>query len=158
MTASFAVRPVTPLDHDSWLELWDAYNAFYGRIGPTALAAEITRSTWDRFFDPAEPVHALVSIQRAEDGDERLVGVTHYLFHRNTSAIADNCYLQDLYTAPDMRGQGVARGLIEAVYEKAREAGAGRVYWQTHQTNEGAMKLYDQVADNSGFIVYRKIL
>ena len=157
MTDSFTVRPVNPLDREDWLELWDAYNAFYGRTGPTALPPEITRSTWDRFFDPAEPVHALVAVQPAEDGDDRLVGITHYLFHRNTSAIADNCYLQDLYTVPDLRGQGIGRALIEAVYDKAREAGAGRVYWQTHQTNEAAMKLYDQVADNSGFVVYRKI-
>jgi hypothetical protein len=43
------------------------------------------------------------------------------------------------------------------VYAEADQAGAGRVYWQTHHTNTVAMQLYDKVAENSGFIVYRKL-
>ena len=42
--------------------------------------------------------------------------------------------------------------------EAARKAGSPRVYWQTHETNATAMRLYDQVADKSGFLVYRKAL
>jgi GNAT superfamily N-acetyltransferase len=158
MTESFAVRPLNPMDREPWLELWDAYNAFYGRTGPTALPGEITRSTWDRFFDPAEPVWALVAVETDAEGEERLVGFTHYLFHRNTSAIADNCYLQDLYTVAGRRGHGIGRALIEAVYDRAREAGAGRVYWLTHHTNAAARALYDKVADDSGFMMYRHML
>jgi GNAT superfamily N-acetyltransferase len=157
MTDGILIRPVGPADRKPWRELWDGYNAFYGRTGPTALAAEITDSTWSRFFEPEEPVWALVAAVAGEDGGERLIGLVHYLFHRSTSAIADNCYLQDLYVAPEMRGLGVGRALIEAVYDKAREAGAGRVYWLTHQTNP-ARKLYDEVADDSGFVMYRRTL
>ena len=109
--------------------------------------------TWERFFDPAEPVHALVA-----ERDGRMVGIVHYLFHRSTTAIQPICYLQDLFTAPDARGAGVGRALIEAVYAQAREVGAFRVYWQTHETNATAMRLYDDVATKSGFLVYRKDL
>ena len=88
----------------------------------------------------------------------RVVGLVHFLYHRSTSQIAMNCYLQDLFTSPDARGGGVGRRLIEAVYERARASGAARVYWLTHNTNATARRLYDQVADDSGFVVYRKAL
>lgn len=153
MSDNLSVRFVRRGDFDKWLPLWDGYNAFYGRAGPTALAPDITQATWSRFFDPAEPVHALVAERGAE-----LVGLAHYLFHRSTTLLAPICYMQDLFTAQAARGQGVGRRLIEAVYECARGAGSARVYWQTHETNATARALYDQVAVWPGFIVYRKDL
>jgi len=145
------VREIAKTDYVQWLPLWDGYNHFYGRSGPTALPDDITATTWARFFDEMEPVHALVA-----ELDGRLIGLTHYLFHRSTTAIAPICYLQDLFTSADARGKGVGRALIEGVYERARAAGAPRVYWQTHETNQTAQSLYDQVAEKSGFLVYRK--
>lgn len=146
------IRPIERSDYQAWLPLWDGYNAFYGREGATALDPEITRVTWERFFDPNEPVHALV----AEEGGQ-LRGLAHYLFHRSTTAIALSCYMQDLFTDAQSRGKGVGRALIEGVYDAARRAGSPRVYWLTHETNATAMQLYDKVADHSGFVVYRKI-
>jgi GNAT superfamily N-acetyltransferase len=151
--AGLVIRPIAPEDHEQWRPLWDGYNAFYEREGPTALPDEITQTTWARFFDADEPVHGLV----ADEGG-RLIGLTHYLFHRSTTAIAPTCYLQDLFTSQGARGKGVGRALIEAVYEAARRAGSGRVYWQTHETNATARRLYDAVAEDSGFIVYRKVI
>ncbi|MBS0361394.1 MAG: GNAT family N-acetyltransferase [Proteobacteria bacterium] len=145
------VRPIERRDQAAWRPLFDGYNAFYGREGPTALPEEVYATTWDRFFDPGEPVHALVA-----ERDGRMVGIVHYLFHRSTTALGPICYLQDLFTAQDVRGGGIGRALIEAVYAAAKAAGAYRVYWQTHQTNTVAMRLYDQVAEKSGFLVYRK--
>jgi GNAT superfamily N-acetyltransferase len=151
LSAEPNIRSVTREDFARWLPLWNGYNAFYGRSGLTALPDEVTRMTWSRFFDAYEPMHALV----AEDAGE-LVGLVHYLFHRSTISIAPTCYLQDLFTANSQRGKGVGRALINAVYEQAKLAGSGRVYWLTHETNSTAIRLYDQVADRSGFIVYRK--
>jgi len=147
------VRDVVASDYEQWLPLWQGYNAFYERVGPTALGPEITATTWRRFFDPAEPVHAMVA-----ELDGRLVGLVHYIFHRNTIMLAPICYLQDLFTSAGQRGRGVGRALIEAVYERARHAGSTRVYWLTHETNLIARRLYDEVAERSGFIVYRKNL
>jgi GNAT superfamily N-acetyltransferase len=152
MSDNLLIRGVARGDYDRWLPLWDGYNAFYGRSGATALEPDITRMTWARFFDAYEPVHALV----AESGD-RLVGLTHYLFHRSTTAIAPVCYLQDLFTDASARGKGVGRALIQEVYAQAKQAGAPRVYWQTHQTNHTAQELYNKVAEHSGFVVYRKV-
>ena len=153
MPSDLTIRPVARQDFEQWLPLWDGYNAFYGRFGPTALDGEVTKMTWQRFFDAYEPVHGLV----AESGGE-LLGLVHYLFHRSTTAIQPACYLQDLFTASAARGKGVGRALIHGVYERALLAGSPRVYWLTHETNHTAMQLYDKVADRSGFVVYRKML
>jgi GNAT superfamily N-acetyltransferase len=153
MKEAAIIRAPAREDYDQWLVLWDGYNAFYGRSGPTALSPDITRTTWARFFDAYEPVHALVA-----EADGQLVGLAHYLFHRSTTSIAPSCYLQDLFTAESARGRGVGGALIEAVADRARAAGCSRVYWQTHETNAAARKLYDKVAERSGFIVYRKAL
>ena len=147
------VRSVMPGEFDAWVELWDGYNAFYGRHGPTALPSQITRTTWQRFFDAYEPVHCLIA-----ERDGQLLGLAHYIFHRSTIQIAPTCYLQDLFTSVAARGRGVGRALIEAVYDRARSANCGRVYWQTHETNLQAMRLYETLAERSGFIVYRKAL
>jgi GNAT superfamily N-acetyltransferase len=153
MSSELSIRMVTRQDYGQWLALWDGYNAFYGRSGATALSPDITAMTWARFFDAYEPVHALV----AERGGQ-LLGLTHYLLHRSTTAIEPVCYLQDLFTAASARGKGVGRALIDGVYQQARLAGSPRVYWQTHQTNLTAMRLYNEVAEHSGFVVYRKLL
>jgi GNAT superfamily N-acetyltransferase len=145
------IRPVVREDFAQWLPLWEGYNKFYGRSGAKALPDEITKITWARFFDACEPVHGFVA-----EHEGRLIGLVHYLFHRSTISIAPTCYLQDLFTTESARGKGIGRGLINAVYEQARLAGAARVYSLTHETNSTAMQLYDKVADRSGFVVYRK--
>lgn len=147
------IRAVNAGDYARWKPLWDDYNAFYGRSGATALPDAVTKTTWSRFFDAQEPMHALI----AERGDE-LLGLTHFLFHRSTTQIAPVCYLRDLFTVETVRGQGVGRALIEAVYTHATAADAGQVYWQTHESNTTAMRLYDKIAERSGFLVYRKLL
>jgi GNAT superfamily N-acetyltransferase len=147
------IREARQSDFDAWLPLWEGYNLFYERVGPAAIPLEITRLTWSRFFDAYEPMHCLVAERGAG-----LVGFTHYIFHRNTTMRGPACYLQDLFTAPEVRGQGVGRALIEAVYECARAAGSPRVYWQTQESNKTAQQLYDRIADKSGFIVYRKTI
>jgi hypothetical protein len=102
-TTTIAIRPVQREDFPLWRGLFDGYNAFYGRAGLTKLPEEIVLTTWSRFFDYYEPMHALVA-------------------------------------------------------ERARQAGSSRVYWQTHETNSPAMRLYDKVAEKSGFLVYRHLL
>ena len=144
------IRPVRSDDFDQWLPLWDGYNTFYGRSGPTKLDRAITDITWRRFLDPTEPVHALVA-----ETEGQIFGLAHYLFHRNTIMIGDTCYLQDLFTVPEARGRGVGRALITAAADAARTAGCPRLYWHTHETNATARKLYDAVARDTGFIVYR---
>lgn len=151
MPTSF--RDAERSDFDQWLTLWAGYNAFYKRTGPTAVSRETTERTWNRFFDHYEPMHCCV----AEDGGT-LLGLVHFIYHRNTTMHGPTCYLQDLFTNQQARGQGIGTGLIEAVYERAASVGAERVYWHTQEDNATARRVYDAVARKSGFIVYQHSL
>lgn len=142
------VRALGPDERHSWEPLWQGYLAFY----ESAVAPEVTETTWGRLRDPAEPMHVLGAFL-----DGTLVGIVHYLFHRSTWTIGDYCYLQDLFTAPEARGRGAGRALIEAVYDRAEVAGASRVYWLTQETNATARAFYDTLADRPGFIQYRHL-
>jgi GNAT superfamily N-acetyltransferase len=143
------IRPIARDDYKAWRPLWDGYNSFYGRAGETALPELITATTWDRFFNPVEPIFALVA-----EKEGALVGLAHYLFHHSSTRIEPVCYMQDLFTEPTVRRSGVARALIQAVYQQATQANAKRVYWMTQTANEAGRRLYDQMAAHHGFIVY----
>ena len=149
MAGDTAVRPVRPGDRQTWEPLWQGYLTFY----EASLASNVTDATWRRFFDPLEPLGALVA-----ERSGRLIGFAHYLLHRSTWAPVCYCYLEDLFVEPLARGSGAGRGLIAAVEAAAREAGASRLYWMTHETNQTAQQLYNQVAERSGFVQYRKKL
>jgi GNAT superfamily N-acetyltransferase len=151
MNEDLVIRALRREDYEQWKPLWLRYNAFYKREGTTALPEVVTTATWSRFFDGYEPMHAAVA-----ERSGGLVGLVHYLYHRSTTSIEPVCYLQDLFTAETERGRGVGRALIENVYREAKEGGAARVYWLTHETNSTAMLLYDKMADKPGFVVYRK--
>jgi GNAT superfamily N-acetyltransferase len=143
------IRAVTVADHAAWLALWQGYLEFYR----TALPAEISASTWQRFLDPGEPTHAALAWQ-----DGQALGLVQWILHRSNWSIENSCYLQDLFVAAGARGSGVGRLLIEHVYARARDASATRVHWLTHESNDNAMLLYGRIAERSGFIQYRKAL
>jgi GNAT superfamily N-acetyltransferase len=142
----FTLRAIEHRDRDQWAPLWRAYLEFYR----TPERPEVTEATWARIFDSLEPVHAVVAERDAE-----LVGFSHYLFQRSTWLVEPRCYLQDLYVVPALRGAGVGRALIAAVVAAAEKAGAANVFWMTHETNATARRLYDAVAERTGFIQYR---
>ncbi len=148
MSERVSIRPVGEDERAAWEPLWQGYLAFY----KTKLPPENTDVAWKRFHDANEPMFLLGAYV-----DGKLTGIVHYIFHRSTWTPGNYCYLQDLFVAESGRGHGLGRALIEAVYDKARQAGASRVYWLTQTTNAQARILYDQVADDSGFMQYRKV-
>jgi GNAT superfamily N-acetyltransferase len=147
MAGEITIRPVKPGDRAAWEPLWQGYLTFY----KSTLASEVTDATWRRFFDPLERLGAFVA-----ERDGQLIGIAHYLLHRSTWAPLCYCYLEDLFVEASVRRSGVGRALIAAVETAARDAGASRLYWTTHETNETAQKLYNQVAERPGFVQYRK--
>ena len=147
--SSRAIRLFSPDDFDAWLPLWRGYQQFY----EVDIPSEVSRATWQRLLDPAEPMHGAFALAA-----ERIVGFVHYIEHRSCWTVGDYCYLQDLFVAPDVRGGGHGRGLIEHVYTEAERRGCSRVWWLTQESNSTARLLYDRIADRSGFIQYRKIL
>jgi GNAT superfamily N-acetyltransferase len=137
------IGKLAPGDRAAWEKLFRGYTAFYQEDHPQS----VYDRAWDE-FQADERMHALGAWL-----DGSLVGIVHFFPHPRTTG-TDVCYLEDLFTAPEARGQGVARALINGVAAWSAERGLGRVYWQTHQTNATARALYDKVAVNEGFIVY----
>lgn len=145
----FKIRDLRKDDRPGWENLWSGYLDFYeARMEPVTIEV-----TWSRLNDPSEPMFGLV----AEcDTTHDLIGLAHCVIHRGTWSIENLCYLEDLFTAPAARRRGVGRALIEAVFARADELKCARTYWLTHESNATARKLYDRLAENRGFIQYRR--
>lgn len=144
----FEIRELRESDRDQWGVLWRGYLDFY----EADVADSVSELTWRRLLDPEAPILGFC----AASDDGKLLGIVHYLFHPVTWSAGPRCYLEDLFTAPEARGTGVGRALIEAVYREADARGADQVYWLTAETNATARKLYDRVAKLTPFIKYRR--
>ena len=141
-----AVRPLVQTDHAAWRRLWTAYLTFY----EATVTEEVYVSIWQRLFTPGEfEPKGFIALLEGKP-----VGLTHYMYHRSCWSLVNNCYLQDLFADPEIRGRGVGAALIEAVRQEAAKIGVTNVYWMTHETNATARKLYDRVARRTGFIEY----
>jgi GNAT superfamily N-acetyltransferase len=141
------VRAASADDFDVWLSLWRGYQTFY----KADIAHPTTLATWQRLLDAAEPMHVALA-----ELDGRTIGLVHFIEHRSCWTVGNYMYLQDLFVDPAVRGHGAGRALIEHVYAQARERGCSRVWWLTHESNAQAMALYNDVAERSGFVQYRK--
>ena len=139
------IRKAQPSDFDAWLVLWEAYLVFYEEELPRST----TDLSWSRLLDDSVNMTGLVA-----EVDGRVVGFTNYLFTDSTWHVNADCYLEDLFTSPDVRGLGVGRSLIAAVTDIARAAGSDTVYWQTQNSNTTARTLYDKVAIDHGHMLY----
>ena len=142
------IRPLHQSDFDEWSTLWRGYLAFY----ETVLDDDIYHTTFARLIDPAR-AHQNAFVAEA---DGRLIGLVHYIFHAHNWRAEDVTYLQDLYAAPSLRGTGVGRKLIEAVYKAADDNGTSTVYWNTQHFNETARQLYDRIGQLTPFIKYQR--
>ena len=148
MAGEITIRARGPGDAAAWCALWTGYLAFY----ETDVSDAVKGETFRRLRDPARPEQE----GRVAVAGGRLVGLVHYIFHPHNWRIEPVCYLQDLFTLPDARGQGVGRAPIEAVYAEADARGAPTVYWLTQDFNATARRLYDRIGTRTPFIKYRR--
>ncbi len=140
------IRPVTAGDEAAWRDLWQAYLTFY----EAELPEDVTAATFARLIsdDPATMRGSLLVVDGAP------AGLVHHVLHATCWKIEKVCYLQDLYVRPEIRGRGLGRALIGAVYDSADAAGAPAVYWLTQHFNATARRLYDKIGVATPFIEY----
>lgn len=146
---TFTIRDAGPEDRAAWLALWQGYLQFYH----TELAPGVTEASWARLMDPASALKMRLAV---EGGQVR--GFAIHLHHASTWVLGDDCYLEDLFVAPEARGQGLGRALIEDLMALARQKGWHRIWWMTEITNTAARKLYDRLAPCDDHIRYRRAL
>ena len=141
-----SIRPIGAEDYSVWRGLWAGYLAYY----ETSLPGAVIDTAFERLMsDDPTTFHGSLALR-----DGQALGLVHYVFHPHMWRVEPVCYLQDLYTSPEARGQGVARALIQSVYDAADAAGAPRVYWLTQEFNYKGRMLYDQVGTKTPFIRY----
>ncbi|MCU0907535.1 MAG: GNAT family N-acetyltransferase [Rhodobacteraceae bacterium] len=145
---SVAIRPLIRQDEAEWRRLWHAYLAFYQTELPDAVYA----ATFAGNLDPAVTDRLCL----VAEGQGRLVGLVHVIWHAHNWRLEDVCYLQDLYVDEGTRGTGAGRALIEAVYAEADRRGTPAVYWMTQDFNTTARRLYDRVAKVTPFVKYTR--
>lgn len=150
LDAQAVVRPVEPGDKETWLNLWDGYCTFYEATVPT----DVTAATFERLL--SEDVPNMFGLVAELDG--RVVGFAHCVLHPNTWSVQDICYMEDLYVAPDVRGGGVGRTLVEAITSMGRAFKWQRIYWRTDAKNATAQVLYNKLADRTTWVQYEKEL
>ena len=142
------VRPIVASDEQEWLRLFRDYIAFYKASVPEDVIAE----TWRRLLGQEDNMMALI----ARDDKGQALGIAALVFHRSTWSRTWYCYLEDLFVAPEARGGGVGRALIEATYAEADKRGVNRTYWATQDDNATARKLYDRIGQLTEFVQYRR--
>ena len=137
-----AVRALEERDREAWRPLWDDYNAFY-RNTPSDT---VTEATFSRLCARTDGFIGLAALDR----DDQLVGIAHAVLHPSTWTIATYCYLEDLFVAESVRGQGLGRSMMEGVLQRAHERECRRVELDTEEHNETALALYGGFGFKSG--------
>jgi GNAT superfamily N-acetyltransferase len=141
------VRPLAAQDHPAWEPLWHAYLTFYDSSVPDQISA----ATFARLVQRADGMGGLVAV----DGDDRPVGLLHYVVHATTWNTRPVCYLEDLFVTPDQRRTGAGRALIEHLADRGRRQGWAEIYWLTAAGNHVARRLYDRLATVGPWVRYQ---
>ncbi|MCU0899802.1 MAG: GNAT family N-acetyltransferase [Cypionkella sp.] len=140
------IRTATAADEAEWRRLWAGFLGFYG----VTLDPGVTKATWARCIDPGH----VMTCRIAFAGDTALGFAIHHP-HCSTWVAGDDVYLEDLFVAPEARGRGVGRALIEDLIAIGRARGWHRLYWNTDRGNAAARRLYDRFCAEDGHIRYR---
>ena len=140
MASGVEVTAVRDEELETLLPLISAYQRFY-EVDEVDL--DRNRSFFRRFLAPSEV--GLLLAARDETGT--ILGYACLYWHFSSLQALETVLMNDLFVAPEARGRGVGRALIEATAEVARERGAGWVEWSTAPDNHTAQRLYDSLTE-----------
>jgi ribosomal protein S18 acetylase RimI-like enzyme len=77
-------------------------------------------------------------------GGERPDGLALLRFRPSVWTPTLDAYLEELYVAPDRRGRGIGRALLQAAIDAARERGAAHIDLNTSEDDTAARALYER--------------
>jgi ribosomal protein S18 acetylase RimI-like enzyme len=120
-------------------------------------AAEVARLLHDfnsEFDEPSPGVEVLAERARemlaAEEMTVLLAGegpdaIAELRFRRSIWSGELDAYLEELYVAPERRGEGLGRALLEAAMQASRDAGATHMDLGTSEDDVAARALYESL-------------
>ncbi len=91
-------------------------------------------------------------------GDGPACGVCQLRFRHSVWTSAEDCWLEDLFVTAEQRRQGIARALVQAACERARERGAMRIELDTSESNSAAIGLYESCGFSATSKVHGKLV
>lgn len=141
-----AIRPLEPADEARWRVLFRGYREFYRLEADEAVVSRV----WSWLMDPEHECEGIAAVSAAGE----VVGIGHFRPFARPSTGTVGIWLDDLFTAPEERGGGAARAIIERVAEIAGERGCSLVRGITADDNHRAQALYDQLGTRTNWVVY----
>lgn len=146
------VRPIRPSDLDGWAILFAQYREFCGRSADPGVVAR----AWEWLMDPAHPVRGLAAVAGDRGAGEQIAGIAHFRAFPRTVDANEGIHLDDLYIAEPFRGNGTARALLAEVGRIAGAEDAEFARWVTAEDNVDAQRLYDGIAERTGWVTYEQ--
>jgi GNAT superfamily N-acetyltransferase len=140
MAAAVVVSPVREEEFEELLPLISAYQRFYE---VDDVDSDRNRFFFRRFIAPSADGQLLA----ARDEGAVILGYACLYWHFSSLQAVETVLMNDLYVAPEARGRGIGRALIEASAAVARERGSAWLEWATAPDNHTAQRLYDSMTD-----------
>ena len=134
---------VTALREEEFEVLLPLIAAYQGFYEVEEIDNDRNRTFFRRFIAPSEDGRLLA----ARDEAGVILGYACLYWHFSSLAAQETVLMNDLYVAPEARGRGVGRTLIEASATIGRERGAVSLEWATAPDNHTAQRLYDSMTD-----------
>ena len=139
------IRFLEQKDKEKWAKLYNCYANFY----KVPMNIEILDTLWNWIHDKNHVVNGICF-----ELDNKIVGIAHYRTMPRPIKGQYIGFLDDLFVEPEMRGQKIAHKLINHLKSLSKVNNWEGVRWITHSSNENAKKLYDKIANNTGFELY----
>ena len=139
------IRSLEQKDKRKWKKLYNAYADFY----KVSMNSRILDTLWDWIHDDNHIVNGI-----CYELEGNIVGIAHY--RTMPIPIKGECidFLDDLFIDSEFKGRQIAKKLIDHLKSLSKGNNWNGVRWITHSSNENAKKLYDNIANNTGFELY----
>jgi GNAT superfamily N-acetyltransferase len=148
MADGIEVGPVQEQEFETLLPLIAAYQRFYE---VEDVDGDRNRFFFRRFLAPSTDGELLA----ARDASGTILGYACLYWHFSSLAAMETVLMNDLFVAPEARGRGIGRALIEASRAVARHRGAAWLEWATAPDNHTAQRLYDSMtSEKSTWLEY----
>ena len=139
------IRFLEQKDKKNWFKLYNGYANFY----KVPMNKKILETLWGWIHDDSHIINGI-----CYELEDRIVGIAHYRTMPRPIKGKYIGFLDDLFVEPNFRGQKIAQKLINHLKLLSKDNNWDGIRWITHFSNENAKKLYDKIANNTGFELY----